>query len=414
MEATADRSSFRSYLFFWSGQLISILGSSIVHFCLTWWFTVTTESAVALSIRNISFLVPFVLSSLIGGVVADKFDRKKIILLFDSLQAFSTFILYLLFIYNIMEYWMLYFFGAFSAVCQAFHMPAQSAIIPTMVPKDKLSRINSINFLLTGFIHIVGPVIGGTVMIFLTIEQALWIDIFSYMFALIPLFLIKIPSVIKEEEIHKPRSFINELKLGFKSLTAVPGLLILIIEAMLCNLFMQPIGTLLPYYVKVLHNGTVVNFAMISTSFNIGMLIGGIITSVKKKWKHKIPIITLAIFTHGVVYALFSFVPYQFFYLMMLYSAIRGFTMPFINALYFTILQTCVSHDKLGRIVSIDNALSFVSMPIGSMLAGPLAEIYGVGPLFFVSASLYITTTVTIYVFTNIRQLDSIKDVSES
>jgi MFS family permease len=77
-------------------------------------------------------------------------------------------------------------------------------------------------------------------------------------------------------------------------------------------------------------------------------------------------------------------------------------------------LQTSVSHDKLGRIVSIDNALSFVSMPIGSMLAGPLAEFYGVRPLFFVSASLYITTTVTIYLFTNIRQLDSIKNVSES
>ncbi len=414
MEATADRSSFKSYLFFWSGQLVSIMGSSIVSFCLTWWFTETTQSAIALSIRSISFFVPLVLASLIGGVVADKFDRKKIILIFDSLQAFSTFVLYLFFIYNIMEYWMLYFFGAFRAVCQAFHMPAQSAIIPTMVPKDKLSRINSINFLLTGFIHIVGPVIGGTVMVFLTIEQALWIDIFSYLFALIPLILIKIPSIIKEGEHHKPGPFLKEFRLGFKSLISVPGLLVLIIEAMLCNFFMQPIGTLLPYYVKVLHNGTVVNYAIISTSFNIGMLIGGIITSVKKKWKHKLPIITLAIFIHGVVYALFSFVPYGFFSLMMLYSAIRGFTMPFINSLYFTILQTSVSHDKLGRIVSIDNTLSFVSMPIGSILAGPLAEFYGVGPLFFVSASLYITTTVTFYLFTNIRQLDSIETVSES
>lgn len=414
MEITADISSFKSYLFFWSGQLISILGSTIVHFCLTWWFTETIKSPIALSIRSISYLIPFVIASLIGGVVADKFNRKKIILIADSLQALSTFVLYLLFIFNFMEYWMLYFFGAFSAVCQAFHMPAQSAIIPTMVPKDKLSRINSINFLLTGFINIVGPTIGGTVMLFLTIEQALWIDIFSYMFALIPLFLIKIPSVIKEGESHKPGPFLKELKLGFKSLLTVPGLLVLIIEAMLCNFFMQPIGTLLPYYIKWVHNGSVVNYAIISTSFNIGMLIGGIITSVKKKWKHKIPIITLAIFTHGVVYALFSFVPYRFFSLMMLYSAIRGFTMPFINALYFTILQTCVSPDKLGRIVSIDNALSFVSMPIGSMLAGPLAEVYGLGPLFFVSASLYLTTTVTFYIFTNIRQLDSIKAVSES
>ena len=414
MEVTADRSSFRSYLFFWTGQLISIMGSTIVSFCLTWWFTDITQNAIALSIRSISWLIPFVLASLIGGVVADKFNRKNVIFIVDSLQAFSTFVLYLLFIFNIMEYWMLYFFGAFRAVCQAFHMPAQGAIIPTMVPKDKLSRINSINFLFTGFIQIVGPMIGGTVMLFLTIEQALWIDIITYAIAIIPLLLIKIPSVIKEGESHKPGPFLKELILGFKSLLKVPGLLVLIILAMLCNFFMQPIGTLLPYYVKVLHKGTVVNFALMSASFNIGILIGGIITSVKKKWKHKIPIITLAIITHGVVYALFSFVPYQYFYLMMLYSAIRGFTMPFINALYFTILQTSVSHDKLGRIVSIDNALSFVSMPLGAMLAGPLAEMYGINFLFYVSAGLYIMTTVSIYLLTNIRQLDSIEAVSES
>ena len=414
MEETADRSSFRSYLFFWAGQLISILGSNIVYFCLTWWITETTESAIVLSIGSISYLIPFVLTSLIGGVVADKFDRKKVIFLVDSLQAFSTFIMFLLFAYNIIVYWMLYFFFAFRAVCQAFHMPAESAIIPTMVPKDHLSRINSINFLLSGFIHIVGPVIGGTVMVFLTIEQALWIDIITYGIAVIPLILIKIPSVRKEEEKHERASFWKDLKTGFKILTAVPGLLILIIEAMLCNFFMQPIGNLLPYYVKVFHKGTVLNFALISMSFNIGMLIGGIITSVKKKWKHKIPIITLAILTHGIMYALFSFIPIGFFSLMMLYSAIRGFTMPFINALYFTILQTAVPHEKLGRIVSIDNALSFVSMPLGAMLAGPLAELYGINFIFYVSAGLYILTTISVYLLTNIRQLDSLEEFIEA
>jgi len=309
---------------------------------------------------------------------------------------------------------MLYFFFAFRAVCQAFHDPTQSAIIPTMVPKDKLSRINGINFLLSGFIHIIGPMIGATLLIFLTIEQALWIDIITFFIAVIPLLLVKIPSMRKEEEKHKQLSFWKEFNSGFKILLTIPGLLALITQAMICNFLMQPIGSLLPYYIRVLHNGTVVDFAMISVYFNIGMLIGGIITSIKKKWKYKIPIITIAIVIHGIVYALFAFVPIGVFFLMMLYSAIRGFTMPIINALYFTILQTCVPHEKLGRITSIDNTLSFVSIPIGTSLAGPLAEIYGIRPLFFVSASLYITTTIMIYIFTNLRQLDFEEKSNES
>ncbi|NVM19967.1 MAG: MFS transporter, partial [Candidatus Lokiarchaeota archaeon] len=198
MEEKADKSSFKSYLFFWSGQLASILGSSVVYFVLLWWLVDETESAVALSIGSVSYFVPFILVSLIAGVVADRYDRKKVIFIADSLQAFSTFIMILFFAYGIMEYWYLYFFFAFRSICQAFHQPTQNAIIPTMVPKEKLSRINGINFLLTGVINIIGPMIGATLLIFLTVEQALWIDIITYLIAIVPLLLIKIPSFHKE------------------------------------------------------------------------------------------------------------------------------------------------------------------------------------------------------------------------
>lgn len=407
MEEKADKSSFKSYLFFWSGQLVSILGSSVVYFVLLWWLVDETESAVALSIGSVSYFVPFILVSLIAGVVADRYDRKKVIFIVDSLQAFSTFIMILYFAFDIMEFWYLYFFFAFRSVCQAFHQPTQSAIIPTMVPKDKLSRINGISFLLTGLINIAGPMIGATLLIFLTVEQALWIDIITYLIAIVPLLLIKIPSFHKETEDQKRESIGKEFKSGFKILTAVPGLMALILQAMVWNFFVQPIGTLLVYYIRVIHNGSVVDFALISMSFNVGILAGGIITSIKKEWKYKVPIIISAAIIHAIVYALFSFVPSGFFYLMMLYSAIRGLTMPIINALYFTILQLKVPSDKLGRITSIDNTLSFISIPLGSILAGPLAVIIGIGPLFFISASSIIVVEILVYFFTKIRSLDS-------
>ncbi|MFX0004703.1 MAG: MFS transporter [Candidatus Hodarchaeota archaeon] len=414
MEATTGSSSFVSYLFFWIGQLVSIFGSSIVYFALSWWLVDTTGNALVVTIGSLSYLIPFILVSLIGGVVADKYNRKIVILIVDSLQASSTFIMWVFFAFNFMEFWMLYFFFAFRAVCQAFHMPTESSIIPTMVPKKHLSRINGINFVATGFIHIVGPIIGGPLYLFFSIRQILWIDVITFLISVIPLLLVKIPSVHKREEEQMRESFGKQFRLGFKVLITVPGLLALIIEAMLCNFLMQPIGTLLTYYINVLHMGSIVDYALISMSFNIGMFIGGVITTVKGTWKHKIPIITLAIVVHGIAYALFAFIPIGFFFPMMIFSVIRGLTMPIINAIYFTILQTSVPHKNLGRITSIDNTLSFIAMPLGIALSGFLATFYGTPPLFFISASLYIMTAVSFFLFTNIRKLDSIKEVRES
>ena len=414
MEEKTDISSFTSYIFFWIGQLVSIFGSSVVYFALIWWLTDITGSAIALSIGTLSYLIPFILASLIGGVVADKYDRKKVILLVDSLQACSTFIMWVFFAFNFMKFWMLYSFFAFRSVCQAFHMPTESAIIPTMVPKKQLSRINGINFVATGFIHIIGPIVAGPLLLFFTIKAILWIDVITFLISVVPLILVKIPSVHKEKEKSERESFWIQFRSGFKVLIAVPGLLALIIQAMICNFLMQPISTLLPYYIRVLHMGSVVDYALVSMSFNIGMFIGGIITTVKGTWTHKIPIITIAVVIHGIAYSLFAFILIGDFFHMMILSVIRGITMPIINAIYFTILQTSVSHEKLGRITSIDNTLSFIAMPLGTAISGLLAYFYGIGPLFFISASLYILTTVMIFFLTNLRKLDSIKEVSES
>jgi DHA3 family macrolide efflux protein-like MFS transporter len=410
MEQILNTDNFKKYLFFWSGQLISIFGSTVVYFVLLWWLTVETESTIALAIGSISYFVPMILVSLIAGVVADRYDRKKVILIVDSLQAFSTFIMILFFAYDIMEYWYLYFFFAFRSICQAFHQPTHNAIIPTMVPKDKLSRLNGANSLLTGIIHIIGPMVGATMLLFLTVEQALWIDVITFLIAVIPLVLIKIPSTHAMDNDKKRDSAWKDLKLGFKIMTTVPGLFALMLEALIWNFLVQPINTLLPFYVKVIHDGTVVDFAFISMSFNTGIFIGGLIATIKKKWKHKASIILLLASINGIVYGLFSFVPLGNFFLMMIYSAIRGFTMPILGALYFTILQVCVPPDKVGRITSIDNTLSFIAIPLGSILAGTLSEMIGLGSLFFTCAILIVIENIIIYFFTKIRLLDSLEE----
>ncbi len=410
MEIQANNRTFRNYLVFWIGQVFSIFGSSVIFFVLVWWITDTTQDPVLISVASFTYFIPMIIISPIAGIVADRYDRKKVILLADSLQAFSTFFMIIAFMFNLMQFWVLLIFIAMRSVCQTFHMPTANAIIPTMVPKEKLSRINGINFLFTSFANVIGPVVGGFLLIFFTVQQALWIDIITFLIALIPLLLIHIPSVKKLDDEHETESFRSAFKGGIKVINSIPGLLSMMIAFMILNFLVQPQGTLLAYFIRVDHGGSVLDFSLISMFFNIGMVIGGIFTSLKKNWKHKMRMIVVAYIIMGIGNILVATAPRGNFPLIMFYSSMIGLAAPLINSLYFTIIHHKVPQDKVGRVISIDMTLSFIAMPMGTILSGPLAKIMGTPNLFVMSAILSLTTINLFYIFSNIRALDAIEE----
>jgi DHA3 family macrolide efflux protein-like MFS transporter len=401
-------------MFFWIGQVFSLFGSSVVFFVLIWWVTDTTEDPVAISFGAFSYFIPLIVISPIAGIISDRHNRKSIILIADSLQALSTFILILFFMFGSIQYWILLIFIVIRSVCQAFHGPVVNAIIPTMVPKENLSRINGVNFLFSSFVNIIGPMIGGFLLLFFSVQQALWIDVVTFLIALIPLLLIRIPSVIKHEDRHKEQSYSAAFKEGFNVIQAVPGLLSMMVAFMILNFLAQPQGTLLPYFIKKDNAGTVLDFALVSMSFNIGTLLGGIITSVKKKWKNYIRVILITYIIMVIGRVLIATIPRGFILLIIFYIPLVGLGGPIINSLYFTIIHLKVPHDKIGRVVSIDTTMSFIAMPIGTLLAGPLASIMGTVNLFILSAILTAVIITLFYAFTNIRTLGVMKEIGTS
>jgi len=410
LETQLEKKNFKSYLIFWIGQIFSIFGSNIVFFVLITWITVTTQNPVAISFAAFSYFIPMIVISPIAGIISDRHDRKKIIITADSLQAFSTFILILFFIFNWVQYWIILIFTLIRSTCQAFHNPVVNAIIPTMVPKDKLSRINGLNFLLSSFVNIIGPMVGGFLLLFFSVGQALWIDIITFLIALIPLLLIHIPSVKKHEDQHKEESFLSSFKDGLKIIQIIPGLLSMMIAFTILNFLQQPQGSLMPYYIIVDNGGSVLDFSIVSTAFSIGTLIGGVITSVKKNWKHYMRAILITYMIMSLGQILIATAPTGFIYLIAIYAPLVGLAAPVINSLWFTMIHLKVPHDKVGRVVSIDTTLSFIAMPIGTILAGPLALFMGTANLFIFATILIITTISLFYIFTNIRTLGIIEE----
>ena len=145
----ADSKSFGMYLFFLFGQVISLLGSGIVQFVIIFWITITTGSAFYLGLSATLGFGSTIAVSLFAGVFVDRWNRKYLLGIVDGLEAASTFILVYLFYIDAATLTHVLVLLTVRGAMQGFHEPAVQAIIPVMVPKEKLSKINSFTYLVT-------------------------------------------------------------------------------------------------------------------------------------------------------------------------------------------------------------------------------------------------------------------------
>ncbi len=406
MESTATVQTFRRYIFFWSGQLFSLLGSSIVQIVLIYWIFFETGSLTMVSLASFfSFLPIFILGPL-AGVFADRWNRKLLIGLSDFCQALTTFSLVLLFFFNIQQVWLIILINSIRGVFQAFHWPVVNAIIPLMIPKKHLSRMNGINYFFTGLVQTMGPIIAGIFLILFPIDIILWVDVLTFLIAITPLLLIKIPPLLKKNLPKHERSYFRELKVGFKAIKVVPGLLTLLFVATILNFLGNPFSTLMIPYVSGTHSGTVENLAIVLASIQAGMFVGAIIVVIKKVWNKKPLIIFTGILIGEIGHLILALAPPQNFLMISIGGFMFAFIVPFVNTMFLTILQTVIPPDKQGRVMS--NVITIVTLvsPIAMLISGPIAELIGITTLFIISAMLNFIFIIFVWIFSNIRNND--------
>ncbi len=401
MEVKPSQKTFKNYLLFWSGQLFSLFGSTVVYFAITWWITIETGNPIFLSIASFLHIISNVIVLPFAGVLSDRLNKKKLILIADSSQVIATVFLIIFFSLNITSIYVVFILICIRSIFQAIHLPTVNSIIPAMVPKEKLTRINGINYLFTGLVEITAPFVGATLLLTLSVNQVLWMDLITFAIALIPLMIVRIPSVNDGKENEKGKSsFVKDFKIGFKTLRIIPGFLIILILAMLQNLLIRPITTLMSYYVNVIHSGSVLDLAIVMGFLQGSMIFGALITSLKKKWDHQTRIYFLGLTIINIGYMMFAFVPTGSIIIIGISALVFGLFFPIVNSLYQTMIQTLVPKDKIGRVTSIDFALSMAIAPIGVLGSGFLTEILGLPNLIFYCATIGIILSLIVwYVF---------------
>jgi len=339
----------------------------------------------------------------IAGVIADRYSRKKILLTVDSLQASVTLLIIVLFNLEIAQPMIIIFLNGLLGIFQGFHMPTVSAVVPTMVPAEKLSRVNGASFLTSGFIQTIAPLIAAMLLSFLPIKLVLWIDPITFIIALIPLILIKIPKVsLRKTQIEK-NSFFEDLKEGFYTLKLIPVVSMMLLVSMFINFLMRPFQVLMPYFISFVNSGNSSDLALISAFLSGGTLLGALITSIKKKWNHEIFTYFLLETVLAIPTIIFVFLPKGTFLLMAITCSFYGMLVPILNTIYLTLMQIKIPADKMGRVSSIDWAISSAISPFGALLAGIVAEIVGVSNLILYCAIIAMIISMIIWRITNVR-----------
>ncbi len=396
--------TFRRYLLFWSGQITSTLGSSIVQFVIIWWITLQTQSGIYLSLAAFVGLVPVILLGPFAGVLVDRWNRKALIAVADFLQAMATLSLILLFWAGAASIWAVFVILAARGICQAFHAPATIAVMPSMVPAEKLSRMNGLSFFFSGTVNLVGPVLAALLLSVWSIDQILWVDIATFAVAIVPLLIIKIPSVTQTGA--AAQSFKMEFKQGFAHIKNHRGFLPLMLLAMLLNLLIMPLTTLLPYFIRFDHLGGVADLALVEATFEGGILAGGLAMSVVSGFKRKAVAMAISFYVIFLGYLLFALAPTGSFLFMAAVGLVAASCIPLVNVVVATIIQTVVPLDMQGRVNSVNLSLATAATPIGIIASGALVAFVSTNVLFIGCAITGLIGITLAWLFTDIRHVE--------
>ncbi len=177
----------------WTGQAFSLVGSALVQFALVWWLTQKTGSATILATVTLVALLPQIVLGPFVGTLVDRWNRRWIMVVADSVIALATAVLMVLFATGRIQVWHIYAISLIRSLGGAFHHPAMSSSTSLMVPNKHLARVAGANQLLQGIVTIFAPPLGALLISIFPTQAVLAIDVVTAIVAVIPLLFIAIP-----------------------------------------------------------------------------------------------------------------------------------------------------------------------------------------------------------------------------
>lgn len=362
----------KNIMLFLVSQTISLFGSSLVQYAIMWHITLKTQSGVMMTISIICGFVPSFFLSPFAGVWADRYNRKALIIMADSLIAISTLILAILFFMGYNALWLLFVMSAIRALGSAIQAPAVGAFLPQLVPEDKLTKVNATNGSIQALVMLASPMLSGALLTFATIETIFFIDVVTAAIAVFTLLMfLHVPVHAKALEKQKV-SYFSDLRKGFDYIKNHDYVKNFFLFSTFFFLLVVPVAFLTPLQVTRSFGSDVWHLTAIEITFSIGMMAGGIIMASWGGFKNKVHTMTLSSLVIGACTVALGIIPV--FWIYLIFMGLVGIALPIFNTPSTVLLQEKVEGDFLGRVFGVFGMISSSMMPLGMLVFGPLSD----------------------------------------
>ncbi len=363
----------RNYRLFFGGQGISLIGTWMQQIALGWLVYRLTDSAFLLGIVGFAGQIPTFILAPLAGVLADRFNRHHIIILTQTLALIQAAILSVLTLTNTIQIWHIIILSVFIGIVNAFDMPTrQSFVVDIVDDKNDLPNAIALNSSMFNAARLVGPTIAGIMISLLGEGLCFLLNAISYIAVIVALLMMHLAS---KEVIIKKENVLKNLKDGLRYAYKSKPIKVLLLFLGLVSLTGGPYTVLMPIFAKDILKGNANTLGLLFGAVGVGALTGAIYLASRKsilglgRWIA----ISAALFAVGLM--LFSFSQNLIFSLVLM--VLTGFGMMVQMASTNTLLQTLVDDNKRGRVMSLYVMAFMGTAPIGSFVAGTLANNIG-------------------------------------
>ncbi|MGL5753873.1 MAG: MFS transporter [Paraclostridium sp.] len=360
----------RNFFLLWQGQLVSVFGDALYSMALGFWVLQETGSTTIMGSIMALVTIPRIILGPIAGVIVDRYDRKKLIILGDLIRGFGMLFVAILALNGLLKIWMVMLMGVLLGICSSFFNPSIQSVLPEIVPNDKLVKANSSYQMATTGADIVGLSIGGFLYTLIGAPLMFLINSISYLFSAFTEGFIKIPKI---ERKNLNITFKEDFMEGIKFILTFKGLVRSLIMAFFINFLFGMIRVLIiPWFLSNPSLG-MSKYGILNGFQSLGFLIGTLVLSfINIKSNHKYSVYIFSIITFVSLIGFGAFIN-NFIIILLCFTTAFGFMFVFNTLANSTIMELTPS-DKRGKVFATIGTLAMAISPLGNFVGGVLGE----------------------------------------
>ena len=360
---------YRDFRLLWIGAFLSTTGTWMQTVAQAWVVLDMTKSPFLLGVDGFLSTGPMLIFSLFGGVVADRVERRKIMLLSQYLQMTFAFILAVLIFSGNVKVWHIFVLSFLTGSAQSFSGPAYISLLPLLVRREDLPNAVAMNSMQFNLARVIGPVLAGAALLAWGAAVCFFVNGLSFIAVIIAMLMIRSPGPPPSDQ---RRGLLTEMRDGFRFVAHRPKLVVLTFLAFAGTFLGMPIVTFMAVVARDVFKLGAGGYATMMTTYGLGSVVGALLVAATAHAIHKGRIALTMQLSFALLLIGFAFS--RVFPLSLAIAFVAGACIVGVIALYSSLVQLAASDEMRGRVMSIFMLAFRGGMPLGNLIAGYVAQ----------------------------------------